>query len=110
MISLKYLPDKILHLADEQRESFDQMKLLETEKKLIVKALSGSDWNQSKAAEVWALRESSSEQRCKDMVSCPDRLHQDYPYGCINRRGKAVEKPCNATLSHYENWLRATHC
>ena len=54
-ISLKYLPDKILHLADEQRESFDQMNLLETEKKLIVKALSGSDWNQSKAAEVLGI-------------------------------------------------------
>jgi len=54
-ISLKYLPDKILHLADEQRESFDQMNLLETEKKLIVKALSGSDWNQSKEAEVLGI-------------------------------------------------------
>lgn len=54
-ISLKYLPDKILQLADEQRESFDQMNLLETEKKLIVKALTGTEWNQSRAAEVLGI-------------------------------------------------------
>lgn len=54
-ISLKYLPDKILQLADEQRESFDQMNLLETEKRLVVKALTGTEWNQSKAAEVLGI-------------------------------------------------------
>ncbi|MBI5633754.1 MAG: sigma-54-dependent Fis family transcriptional regulator, partial [Nitrospirae bacterium] len=54
-ISPKYLPEKIVHLADEQRESLDQMNLLDTEKKLIVKALNGSDWNQSKAAEVLGI-------------------------------------------------------
>ena len=54
-ISLKYLPEKILQLADEQRESFDQMNLLETEKRLIVKALNNTDWNQSKAAEVLGI-------------------------------------------------------
>ncbi|MHB8880660.1 MAG: sigma-54-dependent transcriptional regulator [Thermodesulfovibrionales bacterium] len=54
-ISLKYLPDKILHLAEKHRESFDQMNLLETEKKLIVKALNVTAWNQSKAAEVLGI-------------------------------------------------------
>lgn len=54
-ISLKYLPEKIFQLAEQQRESYDQMNLLETEKKLIVKALNGSDWNQSKAAEVLGI-------------------------------------------------------
>jgi len=54
-ISLKYLPEKIRNLADEHREPFDQMNLLETEKKLVVKALNVSDWNQSKAAEVLGI-------------------------------------------------------
>ena len=54
-ISLKYLPEKILQLADEQRESIDKMNLIETEKKLIVKALNNTDWNQSKAAEVLGI-------------------------------------------------------
>ncbi|MBI5076353.1 MAG: sigma-54-dependent Fis family transcriptional regulator [Nitrospirae bacterium] len=54
-ISLKYLPETIVHLAEGQRESLDQMNLLDTEKKLIVKALNGSDWNQSKAAEVLGI-------------------------------------------------------
>ncbi len=54
-INLKYLPDKILQFADAQRDSLDQMNLLETEKKLVLKALNGTDWNQSRAAEVLGI-------------------------------------------------------
>ncbi|MDP2156345.1 MAG: helix-turn-helix domain-containing protein, partial [Nitrospirota bacterium] len=54
-ISQKYLPNKILQLADEHKESLDQMNLPDTEKKLIVKALNSTEWNQSKAAEVLGI-------------------------------------------------------
>ncbi len=54
-INLKYLPERLISMAEGNRESLDQMNLLETEKRLIVKALNGTSWNQSKAAEVLGI-------------------------------------------------------
>jgi len=54
-INLKYLPERISRLVTENTGSFDQMNLLETEKKLIIKALNGTDWNQTRAAEVLGI-------------------------------------------------------
>lgn len=54
-ITLKYLPAKLLDLAQENRESFDQMNLPETEKRLIMKALQTASWNQTKAAEALGI-------------------------------------------------------
>ena len=54
-INLKYLPERLISMAEGNRESLDQMNLLETEKRLIVKALNGTSWNQSRAAEVLGI-------------------------------------------------------
>ncbi|MDA8077389.1 MAG: sigma-54 dependent transcriptional regulator, partial [Nitrospiraceae bacterium] len=55
MINLKYLPERLISMAEGNSESLDQMNLLETEKRLIVKALNGTSWNQSRAAEVLGI-------------------------------------------------------
>jgi len=49
-ISIQYLPAKLSDLISKNNEPFDQMNLLETEKRLIVKALTQTQWNQSKAS------------------------------------------------------------
>ncbi|MHB8843668.1 MAG: sigma-54-dependent transcriptional regulator [Nitrospirota bacterium] len=54
-IGLKHLPTKIVALARGEREPIDEMNLLETEKRLIVRALTNVSWNQSKAAEVLGI-------------------------------------------------------
>ena len=54
-ISIKYLPSRLINLAHEKREIFDQMNLLDTEKRLIIKALTQTGWNQSKAAVILGI-------------------------------------------------------
>ncbi|MHB8893567.1 MAG: sigma-54-dependent transcriptional regulator [Candidatus Geothermincolia bacterium] len=54
-INLKYLPSRLQLEAREERESFDEMNLIETENRLIVKALNTAAWNQSKAAEILGI-------------------------------------------------------
>lgn len=54
-INLKYLPARLLNFAQENKEPLDQMSLLETEKRLIVKALNKTVWNQSRAAEILGI-------------------------------------------------------
>jgi DNA-binding NtrC family response regulator len=54
-IGLKHLPTKIAALARGEREPVSEMNLLETEKRLIVRALTNVSWNQSKAAEVLGI-------------------------------------------------------
>lgn len=54
-ISLKNLTAKLLHLVQEERAPFDQMSLVETEKRLITKALTATSWNQSRAAEMLGI-------------------------------------------------------
>jgi DNA-binding NtrC family response regulator len=54
-ITRKYLPPKLLQLAGKERDTFDEMNLVETEKRLIIKALDAASWNQSKAAEVLGI-------------------------------------------------------
>jgi len=49
-INIKYLPKIMRELAESKTEVFDQMNLLETEKRLIIKALTQTQWNQSKAS------------------------------------------------------------
>jgi DNA-binding NtrC family response regulator len=54
-VGLKYLPTKIVALARGEREPVDEMNLLETEKRLIVRALTNTSWNQSRAAEILGI-------------------------------------------------------
>ncbi len=54
-INVKYLPARLLELTRENKESVNEMSLPETEKKLIMKALNETDWNQTRAAEVLGI-------------------------------------------------------
>jgi DNA-binding NtrC family response regulator len=54
-IGLKQLPTKLLALAGEERGTIDEMNLLEAEKRLIIRALTNTSWNQSRAAEVLGI-------------------------------------------------------
>ncbi len=51
LISLKCLPAGIRELMQKNTEKLDSMNLIETEKRLVLKALDMSSWNQSRAAE-----------------------------------------------------------
>jgi DNA-binding NtrC family response regulator len=54
-IGVKHLPTKLAAMAGEERGAFDEMNLLETEKRLIIRALTNTSWNQSRAAEVLGI-------------------------------------------------------
>ena len=54
-VDLKHLPTKLVAMARGEHEPFDEMNLLETEKRLIVRALANASGNQSKAAEVLGI-------------------------------------------------------
>ncbi len=54
-INMKYLPPGLLALVESDRVESDTLNLLETEARLITKALNESGWNQSKAAEVLGI-------------------------------------------------------
>ena len=54
-ISLKYLPSSLINLAHEKGELFDRMNLLDTEKRLIIQALTQTGWNQSKASVILGI-------------------------------------------------------
>ncbi len=70
-ITLKYLPRKLLSLAQEEREPFDQMNLVETEKRLIVKALNATSWNQSRAAEMLGISRKQLRTKMKNFSLLP---------------------------------------
>ena len=54
-INLKYLPSRLQQIVGNGREPIDELNLIETEKKLIIKALNATSWNQSKAAELLGI-------------------------------------------------------
>jgi DNA-binding NtrC family response regulator len=54
-IGLKHLPTKLAALSSGEDGPVDEMNLLETEKRLIIRALTNVSWNQSKAAEVLGI-------------------------------------------------------
>ncbi len=71
-IALKNLPAKLSRLAEEEREPFDEMSLVETEKRLIVKALDATSWNQSKAAEMLGISRKQLRTKMKNLSLLPD--------------------------------------
>ncbi len=71
-IALKNLPAKLSRVAEEQREPFDEMSLVETEKKLIVKALNAVSWNQSKAAEMLGISRKQLRTKMKNLSLLSD--------------------------------------
>jgi DNA-binding NtrC family response regulator len=71
-ITKKYLPPKLLGPAGDERETFDEMNLLETEKRLIIKALNNTSWNQSKAAEVLGITRKQLRTKMVNLGLLPD--------------------------------------
>jgi len=71
-IGLKHLPTKMAALSRGEREPVDEMNLLETEKRLIVRALTNTSWNQSKAAEVLGISRKQLRTKMKHFGLLPE--------------------------------------
>jgi DNA-binding NtrC family response regulator len=71
-INLKYLPTRLLDLAQDNKETFDEMNLLETEKKLIIKALNRTSWNQSKASDILGISRKQLRTKMKNFELLPE--------------------------------------
>ena len=71
-IALKNLPAKLSSFAEEERAPFDEMSLAETEKRLIVKALNATSWNQSKAAEMLGISRKQLRTKMKNLSLLPN--------------------------------------
>ena len=71
-ISQKYLPAKLTPAAREEGAPFDQMNLVETEKRLIIKALNQTSWNQSRAAEVLGITRKQLRTKMKNLELLPE--------------------------------------
>ncbi len=54
-ISLKYLPKAIRLIHTEENHKVETFDLMETEKRLLLKALEKTSWNQTKAAEILGI-------------------------------------------------------
>ncbi len=71
-ITLKYLPAKLLNLARDERGPIDEMNLGETEKRLIIKALTATSWNQSRAAEMLGISRKQLRTKMRNLGILPD--------------------------------------
>ncbi len=71
-IGLKHLPAKLANGGEPGRETLDEMNLLETEKRLIIKALNATEWNQSKAAEVLGISRKQLRTKMKNLELLPE--------------------------------------
>ena len=71
-ISRKYLPAKLQNRAGSEHTGIDEMNLLDTEKRLIIKALNQTSWNQSKAAEVLGITRKQLRTKMKNLELLPE--------------------------------------
>ncbi|HSB34785.1 MAG TPA: sigma-54 dependent transcriptional regulator, partial [Nitrospirota bacterium] len=71
-ITRNYLPSKLQGPDGQGRGSFDEMNLLETEKRLILKALGTTSWNQSKASEILGITRKQLRTKMKNLGILPD--------------------------------------
>jgi two-component system, NtrC family, response regulator AtoC len=71
-ITRNYLPSKLQGPDGQGREGFDEMNLLETEKRLIIKALGTTSWNQSKASEILGITRKQLRTKMKNLGLLPD--------------------------------------
>ena len=71
-ISRKYLPAKLQGSDGQGHEGFNEMNLIETEKRLIMKALGNTDWNQSKAAEILGISRKQLRTKMKNLGLLPE--------------------------------------
>ena len=66
------MPEKILALVHEDHAAFDEMNLVETEKRLLIKALNQTSWNQSKAAEMLGITRKQLRTKMKNLALLPE--------------------------------------
>ena len=71
-ISRKSLPAKLQNRAGSEHTGIDEMNLLDTEKRLIIKALNQTSWNQSKAAEVLGITRKQLRTKMKNLELLPE--------------------------------------
>jgi DNA-binding NtrC family response regulator len=71
-ITRKYLPATLTSGDGKGREGIDEMNLLDTEKRLIIKALNSTSWNQSKAAEVLGITRKQLRTKMKNLNLLPE--------------------------------------
>jgi two-component system, NtrC family, response regulator AtoC len=76
-ISPKYLPVKLQPITGKGPDTFDEMNLVETEKRLIIKALNNTAWNQSKAAEVLGISRKQLRTKMKNLGLLPDSVSEE---------------------------------
>jgi DNA-binding NtrC family response regulator len=75
-ISPKYLPVKLQPLTGKRADAFDEMNLVETEKRLIIKALNNTAWNQSKSADVLGISRKQLRTKMKNLGLLPDSVSE----------------------------------
>jgi DNA-binding NtrC family response regulator len=71
-ISPKYLPAKLQSADSRASEPFDEMNLAETEKRLIIKALNSTSWNQSRSAEILGISRKQLRTKMKNLGLLPE--------------------------------------
>jgi DNA-binding NtrC family response regulator len=71
-ISAKYLPAALQGRACKEGGVIDEMNLIETEKRLIVKALNQTSWNQSQAAEILGITRKQLRTKMKNLELLPE--------------------------------------
>jgi two-component system response regulator HydG/two-component system response regulator AtoC len=71
-INQKHLPAKLVPSPADRPVALDAMNLVETEKRLIVKALNQTGWNQSKAAEILGITRKQLRTKMKNLELLPE--------------------------------------
>jgi DNA-binding NtrC family response regulator len=71
-ITRKYLPATLNNAGGNGRDDFDEMNLVEMEKRLIIKALNNTTWNQSKASEILGITRKQLRTKMKNLGLLPD--------------------------------------
>lgn len=70
-IGLKHLPARIAELSKAEQEPINEMNLIEMEKRLIIRALNNTSWNQSRAAEVLGISRKQLRTKMKNLGLLP---------------------------------------
>jgi DNA-binding NtrC family response regulator len=78
-IHQKYLPARLVPGGEEKAGLLDEMNLQETEKRLIIKALNQTSWNQSRAAEILGITRKQLRTKMKNLNLLPEQEKNQQP-------------------------------
>jgi two-component system, NtrC family, response regulator AtoC len=70
-IGLQHLPTKLVALGRGEEGVVNEMNLLDTEKRLVIRALTSTSWNQSRAAEVLGISRKQLRTKMKNLGLLP---------------------------------------